>query len=62
VFLTGFFFSLAAAAGLTFLGLQLGVDLYLAAVFVFGVRLFKNLAAIRKTLEARRTAHKSNEN
>ena len=35
------------AALLAFLGDQLSVDLYMAAVFVFGIRIFNNLATIR---------------
>lgn len=50
VFLTGFFFNIALAAGLAFLGVHLGVDLYLAAIFAFGVRLFQNIAVIRRIL------------
>ncbi|MBU9720436.1 MULTISPECIES: small basic family protein [Bacillaceae] len=50
VFLTGFFTNIALAAGLAFLGVHLGVDLYLAAVFAFGVRLFHNIALIRRIL------------
>ncbi|WP_186577549.1 small basic family protein [Aquibacillus kalidii] len=50
VFLTGFFFNIILAALLAFLGVQLGVDLYLAAVFAFGVRLFQNIAIIRRVL------------
>lgn len=50
VFVTGFFFNIFLAAGLAFLGVQLGVDLYLAAVFAFGVRLFNNIAIIRRIL------------
>ncbi|HJV30641.1 MAG TPA: small basic family protein, partial [Bacillales bacterium] len=48
VFVSGFFFNILLAAGLAFLGVQLGVDLYLAAVFAFGVRLFQNIAVIRR--------------
>lgn len=48
VFLTGFFFNVTAAAFLAFIGVQLGIDLYLAAVFAFGVRLFQNIAIIRR--------------
>ncbi|MER2071676.1 MAG: DUF1290 domain-containing protein, partial [Psychrobacillus sp.] len=36
VFVSGFFFNIALAAGLAFLGVHLGVDLYLAAIFAFG--------------------------
>lgn len=50
VFITGFFFNIALAIGLAFLGVHLGVDLYLAAVFAFGVRLFQNIAIIRRIL------------
>lgn len=50
IFVTGFFFNIALAAALAFLGVHLGVDLYLAAVFAFGVRLFQNIAVIRRIL------------
>lgn len=50
VFVTGFFSNILLAASLSFLGVQLGVDLYLAAVFAFGVRLFNNIAVIRRLL------------
>lgn len=50
VFLSGFFFNIMLAAGLAFLGVHLGVDLYLAAIFAFGVRLFQNIAVIRRIL------------
>lgn len=52
VFVTGFFFNIALAASLAFLGVHLGVDLYLAAIFAFGVRLFQNIAVIRRILIA----------
>ena len=50
VFVSGFFFNIMLAAGLAFLGVHLGVDLYLAAIFAFGVRLFQNIAIIRRIL------------
>lgn len=50
VFISGFFFNIVLAAGLAFLGVHLGVDLYLAAVFAFGVRLFQNIAVIRRIM------------
>ncbi|NLT96283.1 MAG: small basic family protein [Clostridia bacterium] len=50
VLLTGFFTNALLAALLAYLGDRLGVDLYMAAVFAFGVRLFQNLAAIRHYL------------
>lgn len=52
VLLTGFFTNALLAALLAYLGDRLGVDLYLAAVFVFGVRLFQNLAIIRREILA----------
>ncbi|MTD30324.1 small basic family protein [Planomicrobium sp. YIM 101495] len=50
IFVSGFFFNIVLAASLAFLGVHLGVDLYLAAVFAFGVRLFQNIAVIRRML------------
>jgi small basic protein len=50
VFVSGFFFNIILAASLAFLGVHLGVDLYLVAVFAFGVRLFQNIAVIRRIL------------
>lgn len=48
VLLTGFFVNALLASLLAYLGDRLGVDLYLAAVFAFGVRIFQNLAIIRR--------------
>lgn len=50
VFVSGFFFNIVLAACLAFLGVHLGVDLYLVAMFAFGVRLFQNIAVIRRLL------------
>ena len=50
IFITGFFFNIALAIGLAFFGVHLGLDLYLAAIFAFGVRLFQNIAIIRRIL------------
>lgn len=50
VFITGFFGNMLLAGIMAYLGDQLGVDLYLAAVFAFGVRVFQNLAIIRRHL------------
>lgn len=52
VFVTGFFGNTLLAGLLTFLGDRLGVELYYAAIFAFGVRLFNNLARIRRQLLA----------
>lgn len=53
VFMSGFFFNTLLAAGLAFLGVYMGVDLYLAAIFAFGVRLFNNIAVIRRIMMGR---------
>ena len=58
VLITGFFANGALAAILAYMGDRLGVDLYYAAVFVFGVRLFQNLAVIRHLLITRRRNRK----
>lgn len=50
VFLTGFFGNAVLAAGLTYIGDRLDVPIYLAAIFVFGSRLFQNFALIRRYL------------
>ncbi len=50
VFLTGFFSNILLAGILAYVGDRIGVDLYLAAVVAFGVRLFQNLAIIRRHL------------
>jgi len=48
VFLMGLLTNSALAAGLTFVGDKLGVDLSIAAIVAFGVRIFNNLASIRR--------------
>jgi small basic protein len=48
IFVAGFVTNVVLAAGLTFLGDRLGVDLSLAAVVAFGVRIFQNAARIRR--------------
>ena len=50
IFVSGFFGNALLAVALTFLGEKLSVDLYLAAVFVFGNRMFLNFAIIRRYL------------
>lgn len=53
IFITGLVSNMLLAGLLTFLGDRLGVDLYLAAIVAFGVRLFNNLAIIRRYLLSR---------
>jgi small basic protein len=48
VFLTGLVSNMALAGTLTFVGDKLGVDLSIAAIVAFGVRIFNNVAAIRR--------------
>lgn len=49
IFLSGLAFNLIVAVVITLLGDRLGLDLYLAAVIVFTMRIFTNLAKIRYT-------------
>lgn len=50
IFITGFVSNAILAAALAYIGDHLGVPLYYAAIFAFGVRLFNNLAIIRRIL------------
>lgn len=50
IFISGFVVNTVLAAGLAYFGDRLGVELYLAAVVVFGVRIFQNLGIIRRYL------------
>ena len=48
IFLTGFLANTLVAVILTFLGDRLGIDLYLVALIAFGLRIFQNVALIRR--------------
>ena len=48
IFVIAFVTNAGLAMGLVWVGDQLGVDLTTAIVVVFGVRIFQNLAAIRR--------------
>ena len=50
ILVTGFFTNILLAAGLAYLGDLLGLDLYLAAVIAFGLRIFSNLSFTRRYL------------
>lgn len=50
IFISGFIVNAILAAILAYVGDNLGVPLYYAAIFAFGVRLFNNLAVIRRIL------------
>ena len=48
VFISGFFGNAILSIALTWLGIKLNVDIYLAAIVVFVGRMFTNLAIIRR--------------
>lgn len=48
IFLSGFFGNAILSMLLTWLGVKLNVDIYLAAIVVFVGRMFNNLASIRR--------------
>lgn len=50
IFISGFFGNALLAAALAYIGDQLGIQIYLAAIFAFGNRLFLNFAVIRRQI------------
>ncbi|CAN5420146.1 small basic family protein [soil metagenome] len=48
VFISGFVTNALLAVLLTFVGDRLGLDLYLVALLTFGLRIFQNVALIRR--------------
>lgn len=50
VFVTGFFSNALLAVLFTYIGDRMGVDLYYAALFALGARVFQNLGVIRRQL------------
>ncbi len=48
VFISGFFVNGILAAFLIYCGNMIGIDLYMVAVLIFGMRIFQNLAIIRR--------------
>ncbi len=50
ILLSGFFGNAVLAVIITYIGQSLDIDLYLAAIVVFGTRLFQNFAEIRRQL------------
>lgn len=50
VFTSGFVVNALLAVLVTWIGVVLGADLYLAAVVTFGIRIFSNLGHIRRHL------------
>ena len=59
VFITGFFTNAILSAALVWLGNQLSIDISIAAVVVFGSRMFQNFANIRRFLLNK---HEKNDN
>ena len=48
IFITGLAFNMIIAAGITYLGDRLGLDLYLAVLVAFTFRIFMNIGSIRR--------------
>ena len=48
IFISGFVVNAVVAVLLTFVGDRLGLDLYLVALLTFGLRIFQNVALIRR--------------
>jgi small basic protein len=48
IFVSGFVVNTVVAVLLTFIGDRLGLDLYLVALITFGLRIFQNVALIRR--------------
>lgn len=48
IFISGFVVNAVVAVALTFIGDRLGLDLYLVALITFGIRIFNNVALIRR--------------
>lgn len=47
IFVSGLFFNMALAILITYIGDRLGLDLYLAVLVVFTLRIFSNIGTIR---------------
>jgi len=48
IFISGFFINGILAAFLCYSSDMIGIDLYMVAILIFGMRLFQNLAIIRR--------------
>ncbi|ERI91292.1 putative small basic protein [Clostridiales bacterium oral taxon 876 str. F0540] len=57
IFISGFFGNAVLAAALAYLGDKLSVPIYLAAVIVFGGRIFDNFAIIRRLMMDKAKSH-----
>lgn len=58
IFISGLFFNMALASAITYLGDRLGLDIYLAVLVVFTLRIFGNIATIRYSFISRFIGHK----
>lgn len=61
IFISGFFGNATLAAALAYLGDKLGIPIYIAAVIVFGGRIFDNFAVIRRIIIERLKSYKRGE-
>lgn len=61
VFISGFIMNTLLAALITWMGDRIGVDLYMAAIVTFGVRIFNNLGYIRHDLMNKNHENKNEE-
>lgn len=59
VFASGFVVNAILAAALTYVGDQMGVQLYYAALFAFGYRIFLNLGVIRRQILTQWREHRN---
>lgn len=57
IFISGFFGNAVLAVAMVYLGDKLGIPIYLAAVIVFGGRIFDNFAIIRRLLMDKTKSH-----
>lgn len=57
IFISGFFGNAVLAAALAYLGDKLNVPIYLAAIIVFGGRIFDNFAIIRRLMIEKARSH-----
>ena len=48
IFISGFFVNALLAVFLCYCGMRLGIDLYFVAILAFGLRIFTNIAIIRR--------------
>ncbi len=48
VFISGFFINGILAAFLCYAGPLIGIDLYMVAILIFGMRIFQNIGVIRR--------------